>query len=280
MNAKKIIIRGGVLTFLLSLFSIVISCSQTVSESDSEEIARIRNLLAQEKYIIHAGGWIVDSSGNKYSYTNSKDALENCYQKGNKVSEIDFRISSDDFLVCTHEWNMMYKDGVAAENAKMTKDVFLQHKTWGGFTSMYLGDLTDFLLKHPDFYFVTDIKDDNVTACKLLATFCPTLLDHFIIQIYHPNEYDSVRELGFRNIIFTLYAAKTEEREVDTLVEFAKTHELIGFTYWGSWSETYLDQFLQIGVPSYVHTINDKDERTAFLQAGVSAIYTDEVNNK
>ena len=148
---------------------------------------------------------------------------------------------------------------------------------------MWLGDLVSFLEQHPDFYFVTDIKDDNVTACKILADYCPMWIDHFIIQIYHAAEYDKVRELGFRNIIFTLYAAPSEEREVNTLIAFFAEHDLLGYTYWASpydWTDIYLQTFVDAGITSYVHTVNEKEQRDIFLKNGVSAIYTDEVDNK
>ena len=210
----------------------------------SGQVYYVRRLLADRKWIVHAAGFMEGADGGRYSYTNSKDALESCYEKGNVISEIDFRISSDDCLVCTHEWTMMYKDGLALPDRPVTKDEFLECRTCGGFTSMWLGDLVAFLEEHNDFYFITDIKDDNVRACGLIAEFCPEWKDHFIIQMYHADEYEPIRALGFQNIIYTLYATAPEEREVSRLLEFADTHELVGYTYWHYWTDVYLGKFL------------------------------------
>ncbi len=272
-NIKKILIY-------LCICLLFVSCgdNSVPKETDDEEIYRIRNVIKKEKWIIHAGG-IQDNSGKLYTYTNSKNALLNCRAKGNNISEIDFRISSDNCLVCTHEWTMMYKNGVALSDYPVTKDEFLECKTHGGFTSMWLGDLVEFLEENPDFLFITDIKDNNVQGCSIIADYCPKWKDNFIIQIYHASEYDQIRALGFRNIIYTLYASSAEEREVNTLLVFAQNHELIGFTYWADWQDTYLQPFLAAGYSSYVHTVNDIEERNALLNLGIEAIYTDIVDN-
>lgn len=276
MNGKKLIIAFAVFVCICQLFD---SCFLQSTETDSDEINRIRDRIREEQCIIHAGGYISNDDGVFYTYTNSKDALLNCYAKGNKISEIDFRISSDNCLVCTHEWNMMYKDGISIGNEPVTKDEFLECCTWGGFTSMWLGDLVDFLEEHSDFLFVTDIKDDNFTACRIIADFCPEWKDNFIIQIYHPHEYNIIRRLGFKNIIFTLYAASEKERDLNNLLKFANNNELVGFTYWHYWTDIYLEPFLQAGYDSYIHTVNDPAQRTTFLNSGVAAIYTDTVDN-
>ena len=251
---------------------------------DSEEIQQVRKLLSGRKWIIHAGGYMQEASGRLRTYTNSKEALENCLAKGNSVCELDFRISSDGYLVCTHEWDMMSRNGKPIPDSAITKDEFLQCRTRGNFSPMWLDDLVEFLKIHPDFYFITDIKDDNVQACKLLSAFldkagAPGMKDHFIIQIYHAKEYDFMRELGFRNIIFTLYCTTPSERTSEKLLDFAQNHELVGYTYWFKFTDIYLEKFLAAGIPSFIHTVNEKDEREAFLQNGVAAIYTDEVEN-
>lgn len=266
----------------MTSFVLITSCAIKTGEvfgQDKDEVEKIRKIISEEQYIIHACGIISGSDGIDYTYTNSFDALQNCYRRGNRISEIDFRISSDNCLVCTHEWTMMYKNGIALPNIPITKNEFLLCKTYGGFKSMWLGDLVDFLYLHNDFYFVTDIKDENIEACKLLADYCPQYLDHFIIQIYKANEYEQIRKLGFRNIIWTLYRLDDPDRKIEDLIEFANNHLLVGYTYWYYWTDLYLDSFLQAKIPSFIHTINDEEDQKTYFTQGVTAIYTDNVNN-
>lgn len=50
--------------------------------------------------ILHAMGRI-----DEYTYTNSRDALENGYQNGNRLFECDFITTSDGQLVACHDWD-------------------------------------------------------------------------------------------------------------------------------------------------------------------------------
>jgi hypothetical protein len=95
----------------------------------------------------------------------------------------------------------------------------------------------------------------------------------------HASEYDEIRALGFKNIIYTLYAATEKEGDVQTLINFAKTHELLGFTYWYYWTPTYFAPFKNANISQYLHTVNNTTERNSYLQQGISAIYTDVVKN-
>lgn len=157
----------------------------------------------------------------------------------------------------------------------VSKDEFLSCKIYGEFKTMALEDLKEFFAAYEDFYVVTDSKDDNVEACRIIARDAPEFINRFIIQIYHASEYEKIRELGFKNIIYTLYRTSQEEREISLLIDFAKSHSLIGFTYWYYFAETYLETFSKNNIPSYIHTVNDKNEQAEFFNLGVDAIYTD-----
>ena len=273
------IIRGGVLTVLiLAVAFSSCRCEVSTEYAPSATVIRTREIIRKERFIIHAAGFVQNAAGEQVPYTNSRDALLNCYADGNKISEIDFRISSDGFLVCTHEWNQAYKDGKPLSDA-VTQAEFLTCKIYGEFTAMTLSDLALFMREAEDFRIVTDIKDNNIAGCAIIARTCPDLLDRFIIQIYHAYEYDIIRALGFRNIIYTLYRTSESERNPAVLEKFAQTHPLVGFTYWDSWADTYLDTCKRMGIPSFVHTVNDREKREEFLRAGVAAVYTDVTDN-
>ena len=62
-----------------------------------------REKLAQNRYIIHAGGYVTDPDGNVLSYTNTLDSLYNCYEQGTRISEFDLMRTSDGKIVCAHD---------------------------------------------------------------------------------------------------------------------------------------------------------------------------------
>lgn len=65
----------------------------------------------------------------------------------------------------------------------------------------------------PGVSIVTDIKEDCAAGAALIAQRCPDLRSRFIIQIYHPEEYDQVADLGFEHIILTVYQMSWSEKQ-------------------------------------------------------------------
>ena len=242
-----------------------------------------REKLAQNRYIIHAGGYVTDPDGNVLSYTNTLDSLYNCYEQGNRISEFDLMRTSDGKIVCAHdseeddEWAYGVKDA-GTKDEPPTQAEFMSAKFEGTLSTMSFDDLADFMADHGDFYIVTDVKDDNIGICTQIRQEYPWLVNNVIVQIYHSDEYDQIRELGFDYIIYTLYNTTEEELQPDTLAEFIASHDLAGVTFWEDFPEQYADSFdtlTGMGVPLFVHTVNDKEKMKFYFAAGMTGIYTD-----
>ncbi len=194
-----------VVNFLMFFLVILLSVKGLVASYRREcDIVSKRDILSKEKTIVHAAGEIEGRDGTRYTYTNSIDALNNFVKNGNMISEIDFIWTSDDKLVCAHDGDG-FASGVDTGGMPVTEQEFLTKKVFGEFATMGVDDLANFLRDNENIYIVTDIKDDNILGCKYLAEHCPDLLDRFFIQIYHYNEYEWIRQLGFNYIILTLY---------------------------------------------------------------------------
>ena len=125
---------------------------------------------------------------------------------------------------------------------------------------------------------VTDIKEDCAAGAALIAQRCPDLRSRFIIQIYHPEEYDQVADLGFEHIILTVYQMSwSEKQDTAALVRFAAEHPLEGITFPAELADTpgYVEALLEAQVPLFVHTVNDPADQAALVRQGISGIYTD-----
>lgn len=251
-------------------------------------VQQARKLLTDERYIIHAGGLVADEAGVERSYTNSIEALNNCYENGNRVSEFDFMMTADEEIVCAHgdDEEVLWAHGV--ENAGWngnppTLETFKAATFEGGLTTMSLDDLASFMNAHEDFYVVTDVKDNNVLVCRKIAEKYPKLMRNFIVQIYHPDEYDKIRQLGFSYIIYTLYRATDDELLPESLTAAAKHGMLVGFCFWDDFVSQYPESFealKQTKVPLFVHTVNDTAGMQKFIEEGIDGIYTDVVNKE
>ena len=280
---KKIRMTGVIVAAVLLAVIACVCVILFIPPRGFRDLDDCREKLAENRYIIHAGGSVTDADGNVLTYTNTLDSLYNCYDKGNRISEFDLMITSDQKIVCAHdsdegdEWAYGVKDAGTKEEPPTLAE-FKAAKFDGTLTTMSFDDLADFMEDHGDFFLVTDVKDDNVGICTKIREEYPWIVNNTIVQIYHPDEYDKIRELGFDYIIYTLYNTTDEELYPDNLGKFIDDHELAGVTFWEDFPTAYPDSFDMLtatGVPMFVHTINDKEQMKFYSAFGISGIYTD-----
>lgn len=243
----------------------IVAGSVTATPSDTVHEA------PDNTYIIHAAGSIHGLSG-----TNSFEALENAYNKGNRYIEIDFSFTSDLRPVCIHDWNYISFPGF--EKTKPTYKEFSHGNVYGSFTPLTLESLASFMTLHDDLYIVTDVKDYNIYFAGIVKREFPSLADRFIIQVYSEEQYDYISQMGFNNIIFSLYRLDWKKQlDTEYLVSFAKTHPLYAYTFNAVLCENegYVEGLLKAGIPLFVHTVNDKEEQQKYFDMGITGIYTD-----
>jgi glycerophosphoryl diester phosphodiesterase len=271
--------RSGLLILLLLLILclLLVFAVRPLTLSAGQGVENLRSQIREQKHIVHAGGALTTQAGEEVIYTNSLDALQNMYDAGNRFCEIDIRETSDGVLICAHGDEARLANGsdlpVDAESA-----AFLSERLFGEFQPMSVEMLVAFMCKHPDLVIITDAQGDNLEISQKLADGWPDLRDRFIIQIYHEREYDPIREMGFRNLIYTLYRADDEERNLWKIAHFSETHELVGITIQKEqfYSMKNRIAMAHCGVPFMFHTVNDAAEIEAMLQKPyVAAVYTD-----
>ena len=244
------------------------------------ETEMVRRKISEERYVIHAGGFLTTKEGETVSYTNSYDALMNLYEQGRRICEIDMRLTPDGILVCAHGDGDHLADGLELPSGA-TGEEFLQSKLYGEFETMSVERLAQFMREHEDLLVITDTRDENQAVCRLLAERFPDLQDRFLVQIYHENEYAEVRSLGFRFMIYTLYLATDEELNFWRLEKYAQNHELVGMTFHSYHYDSLVRRIAmqRAGVPLMYHTINEPAEIRRFLRGtNVAAVYTDLVS--
>ena len=224
--------------------------------------------------IIHAGGSIDNCVGS-----NSLEALNVSYAKGYRFIEMDFRFSSDGKAVCLHDWSKYYSSQLG--NTPITAAEFANVRIYNRYTSVTLDSLAAWFGEHPDVYIITDCKDDNLTLLTKIAREYADLMPRMIPQIYQYAEYETVRALGYSNIILTLYCLPTYAEKADGAANaaFAKQHGLLAVTADATLANAdFVRAFTDAGVPLFVHTVNDVSEQQRLYDLGVTCIYTDYAN--
>ncbi|MBR6808242.1 MAG: hypothetical protein IKM46_07670 [Clostridia bacterium] len=260
------------------------SSLQTASEA-LPVIKPDKSLTEKLRYIVHGGGALTakDDYGYERSFAGSSslEGITACAAAGVTAIELDFNFTSDGHLACVHHWGNEYHSSFSAD-APPTLEEFLKCKIYNNFTSICLDDVAQFMRENPEIVIITDIKDRNVEGSAYIAKNAPDLVDRFIIQIYDKSEYQDVRSYGFDNIIYTLYALNwNEKNDFATIGKFARSNPLVGITFDHSLCsvEGYTENMLKIGVPVFVHTVNESDMINGYFADGISGVYTDNIIN-
>lgn len=236
----------------------------------SERPAVVQRQKAALPRVAHAGGGVDGST-----YTNSLDALDS--NRGDfALFEIDLSWTSDDRLVCLHDWDYHFEQtfGLAPEGAVSLERFKALVATHSSFQQCTLASLAEWLRQNPERRIVTDIKQRNLDGLARIAERYPDLQERFVPQIYRPGEYFVARRLGFDDVIWTLYRYPGGDDEVLAVLD---TMDLYGLTMTQDHAKRRLAKRARDrrGVLSWVHTINSYDELEAFRELGAADIYTD-----
>ena len=222
--------------------------------------------------IAHAGGGIAGKT-----YTNSFEALDENIKKGFTYFELDFSFTSDGRLVNIHDWDGSFvrSFGFEAEKVPSLNEFQMLVKDKSEFQKATLDGLIDWLARNPTAIIVTDVKDDNLKALEIIAKKVPDFGKRFIPQIYDPSNYDLVKDMGFEQIIWTLYRYNGSNKAVLEWVD--KFKGPFAITMPKGRAVSYLPHILaKRHVPTYVHTINSIQERNKFFyKFALSDVYTD-----
>lgn len=230
------------------------------------------NIRFQTLRIAHAGGGL-----GKITYTNSYQALTANIDKGFRYFEIDFTFTSDDRLVCLHDWKFNFKRSFGFETERRLS--FEEFKRLAEenekFTNCTLEGLAVWMRDNPAAYVVTDVRGDNLKALKRIRGVLPNAEIRVIPQIYEPRNFETVSSMGFQQIIWTLYRYSGSGYNVIQWVE--KWRTAVAVTMPKERAASALPKALaERGIPTYVHTVNKREEMDRFItDFGVKEIYTD-----
>ena len=235
--------------------------------------------------VAHACGGV-----GPYQLTNSPEALEENYQKGYRVFEADMCMTADGVLVLEHDWQTYCrKTGMEYQADIFTYQDFMGEKFYDVFSPMDLPGMMELLQKHPDIYIMTDFKDaynqnNTISAYSQIVQAAQDagsleLLDRIIVQVYSQTFKTWVDSVYvFQNYVFTCYVAPEEEKEPDALVKYCLEENIPVITMpkeydFAQWIPSAEKENIQI----FLHTENSADEANAYIDAGISGIYTDYV---
>jgi len=229
---------------------------------------------AKPRLVAHGGGFI-----EGYMTTNSVEAVMESIAEGYKLIELDIDFSSDGKLIMIHDWDRTARTyfGVTFKK-KLRQSEFEKILIDGKFHTLTFDKLTTILDGASDVRIVTDVKSDNIGALTEIAEKYPGYVDRIIPQIYSYDQYDTVKNLGYRDIILTLYAMPTVD--YDELMGFIRSHELYAVTVGDTHEYQIPDLKAKLasdGVTVYYHPVNDFETAMRAMDKGVYGVYANEL---
>lgn len=225
---------------------------------------------------------------NEKRVTNSIDALEENYQKGTRIFEVDLIETSDGYIVARHDWlNYLYDmleqtQPTAGEECILTLEEFKNMTINKHYQPATLDDLLELMKKYPDIYLVTDTKtttaEDTIRVFeKIVSSVKETdanLLSRIYPQIYNQESYHALKEVyPFENILYTVYYETAPRQEI---LDFSIQHGIAGIVmpdYY--YTQDFVSQIAEAGIDVYVHTVNDLEAIKNYLSSSVTGIYSD-----
>jgi len=222
------------------------------------------------------------------SYTGSKEAFLEKYDKGYRTFEVDLEITSDNKVVLRHDWDQEIQVGISSECIPMEEE-FLAVPILGTYTPLSFADLCLLMQEYPDIWIVTDSKysdTENVekqfTIMVQTAEECNAVevLDRMVVQIYNETMYEKIKEVHpFPSFIFTMY--QRWDGTAEQLIQISRwcvEHDVDAIAMWYYLSdEENREVAKRYDRDIYLHTVNDIAAAREFLENGVTGIYTDDI---
>ena len=233
-------------------------------------VSKVNRHLSYTNLIAHACG-----AYHGIAYTNSLNALERNFEKGFRIFEIDFSLTTDNKVIMLHDTSFTMKDLFGSDAMRFTHEKFIKSKTKYNLDLMDIDILANWLKNHTDAYVIIDYKKDGMQILKSICDKCGEILQRFYVQIYTFEEYSDIREMGFGEIILTLYMSAYRDEDI---VNFVRENNIYAVTMPVNRAETQLPMILKkINVRVFAHTVNSKGIYSKLLYNGVYGIYTDSI---
>lgn len=143
---------------------------------------------ANHAIIAHAGGSIYGKT-----YTNSLEAVENAIAQGVKYIELDLSVTSDDSLVCTHDWKTFASQAGRESTETPSYSEFIGSRIYSCLTPMTMHLIDSIWSANPNLYLVTDKVSDFDIIDKNLGW----LKDRLLIECFSYEDYVRFTENGY-----------------------------------------------------------------------------------
>ncbi len=224
---------------------------------------------AYERVIAHGAGIY-----KGYETTNSVEAVNQAIANGYKIIELDMELTSDNKIIMLHDWDRTTMHYFGANfPKKLSQSQFMHLSVYGELEVLTFDKLAGILEKNQDVRIVTDTKGDNLELLTAISAKYPDLVNRFIPQIYDYDQWGEVKEIGYTDIVFTLYAMA--ELDTGKLISFVKNHEIYAVAMPDYLAERGIcRQLSDKGIIVYVHPVSNYEDALKYMKQGAYGVYS------
>lgn len=244
--------------------------------------------VSGNRVVAHALGG-VDSR----TYTDCEEALVCSYERGCRVFEVDFLMTSDGVPVLGHDWKKFYK--ITGRNGELPSDgsqppalsyeEYVNSVIYNEYTPLTVERLAEYMVEYPDMYIITDTKsveDPDVSIIfnsisNILRDKDESILDRVIPQIYNNEMLNIIMKVyDWKSVVYTLYNLP-DNLSYDDVFNFAYENGIRVITCSSSRGDyDFINEINMIGGHVYMHTINEVSVYNELMEKkGIYGIYSD-----
>ena len=151
------------------------------------------------RFIAHAGGEI-----GGLTYTNSLEAMNQSYNKGFRMFELDISITSDNVFVAAHGWDHWARLTEYVGRLPPPHEVFMQQKIGRRYSPLSIKEINEWFAAHLDAMLVTDkIRTPLEFAAKFIDK-SRLMMELFDWEAVFQAQRAGVKALPSENLVYSL----------------------------------------------------------------------------
>ena len=216
------------------------------------------------RYIAHAGGEV---DGHKS--TNSKSALDQNYEKGFRLFELDIIKTSDGKIVAAHDWDMWSRFTDYKGTLPPTHEEFMKETIYGDYKTLDMEGINKWFAEHPDATLVTDKVNDPIAFAEAFIDKNRLIMELFSVMAVEKASQHGINAMISHKSFFGIKGDKLNFLTVNNVKYVAVSRRAIA-----KHKELML-QLKKQGIRVYVYHVNfdeGKDEKYV-LENEIGIVY-------
>ncbi len=208
---------------------------------------------SNDRYIAHAAGEI-----DGVASTNSLEALEENYQKGFRLFELDIITTADNKFVAAHDWKMWARFTDYEDALPPTHQEFLKRKIYGSYTTLDMQGINEWFKNHPDALLITDKLNTPLAFGNQFVDKKRLAMELFSVMAIEEAVNNDITVIISQEVLMGLKGDKMDFLEINNITHVAVSRRII------SRETDFLDQLRKAGIKVYVYNVNfdpGKDEK-------------------